>query len=507
MTTRRKALIAARALLVASCGARGLSVHASAFTSEKINNVKQEFDQARAHSPWTIGFVQPNQNFLATPTLQKLHGNIPVELEGKFYRNGPALYERNGFRSSHWIDGDGMVQSFSISGRNNNVAHRAAYVATQKWLNEESLGRFNYAQYASQPPNIEKFDHWNTANTSVLPVGDSLWALWEGGAPYVLDGESLETLSMHRFSEELEGAAFSAHPKIEPHSDDIWNFGQLADKILLYRLNRAGKLKKIKLLNSMPLGLIHDFVVTKKYLILGFPPFQLESFEYPILDGYKWRSDKATTFIVIDKNTMEPVRKYDLAPFFFFHYGNAWEHENGDIQFDLVCYPDASNIEQDMKSLVRGQQPEKSVSNSHALVTLSKSGKSAIEMLPLRDVEFPKLHMGFTGRLSRFHYMVRQHKSHLPNTVSRMDILGGEVDEFIYGANCIAEEHIFIASKKNPDKESLGWVIGTTLNIQTQRTELNIFNAQSIADGPMAKFTLPYALPLGFHGAWQGRKE
>ena len=34
-------------------------------------------------------------------------GRWPAALAGRFYRNGPALYERGGERYHHWFDGDG----------------------------------------------------------------------------------------------------------------------------------------------------------------------------------------------------------------------------------------------------------------------------------------------------------------------------------------------------------------------------------------------------------------
>eukprot|EP01025_Chloroclados_australasicus_P014790 TRINITY_DN169_c0_g2_i1.p3 TRINITY_DN169_c0_g2~~TRINITY_DN169_c0_g2_i1.p3 ORF type:complete len:201 (+),score=-7.97 TRINITY_DN169_c0_g2_i1:110-712(+) len=40
-------------------------------------------------------------------------GEIPRDLEGTLFRNGPALFERNGLRKN-LIDGDGMISKFSF---------------------------------------------------------------------------------------------------------------------------------------------------------------------------------------------------------------------------------------------------------------------------------------------------------------------------------------------------------------------------------------------------------
>jgi carotenoid cleavage dioxygenase len=40
------------------------------------------------------------------------------------------------------------------------------------------------------------------------------------------------------------------------------------------------------------------------------------------------------------------------------------------------------------------------------------------------------------------------------------------------------------------------------LNFRAARTELCIFDASRVATGPVARLACPYALPLGFHGAF-----
>jgi all-trans-8'-apo-beta-carotenal 15,15'-oxygenase len=51
--------------------------------------------------------------------------------------------------------------------------------------------------------------------------------------------------------------------------------------------------------------------------------------------------------------------------------------------------------------------------------------------------------------------------------------------------------------------EAEGWLVGTTLDTNTKRTQLHLFDARNLADGPVAVATLPYALPLGLHGSFK----
>ena len=61
------------------------------------------------------------------------------------------------------------------------------------------------------------------------------------------------------------------------------------------------------------------------------------------------------------------------------------------------------------------------------------------------------------------------------------------------------EEHIFIP-RPDGTAETDGWLMGTGLDSKRKRTQVAVFDANHIADGPLAIASLPYWLPLGFHG-------
>ena len=45
-------------------------------------------------------------------------------------------------------------------------------------------------------------------------------------------------------------------------------------------------------------------------------------------------------------------------------------------------------------------------------------------------------------------------------------------------------------------------LMGTTINLDTQRSELHIFDARRVAAGPLARWSAAMALPVSFHGNW-----
>ena len=173
------------------------------------------FRAALAEKPWLLGWLGVDAQRLETPALE-IEGKLPAALTGTLYRNGPARQEHGGLRYRHWFDGDGMVQAFRFGG--GGVSHLGRLVATDKLIRERKAGRRLRPAFGTDVPDAEpvrRADDVNTANTSVLSHGGRLFALWEGGSPYVFDPVTLETGGKHRWSPETAGLPFSAHPRID----------------------------------------------------------------------------------------------------------------------------------------------------------------------------------------------------------------------------------------------------------------------------------------------------
>jgi len=186
------------------------------------------------------------------PTKISFDKPLPDGLVGTLYRNGPALFKRGDTEYKHWFDGDGMIQSFHMQGA--TLTHNANMVHTDRYVAEQEAGQFLWPAFGTAFENghsATKADDVNPANTSVLPVNDELWALWEGGSAWSVDPESLETRGRKVFSDETDGLSFSAHPKIDADGR-IWNFGYVsgADTLIVYDMSANGKLNRVQTINT-----------------------------------------------------------------------------------------------------------------------------------------------------------------------------------------------------------------------------------------------------------------
>jgi carotenoid cleavage dioxygenase-like enzyme len=439
---------------------------------------------------WRAAFNTPPARLDAA--LRPLSGRLPDGLRGVLFRNGPAQFERNGERLGHWFDGDGMVQRFEFTDA--GVRHRGRFVQTDKRRDEEAAGRFLYAGFGFTPNNPRgsaRPDAINAANTSILPFGDEIWALWEGGSPWRVDAETLDTLGRQAFEGGADGLPFSAHPKRD-RDGTIWNFGGFGRRAVIWRLDRNGALERIQLLELPAAGLMHDFAITERFILLIIPPLILEGpVANNLVDAFQWRPDEPLRIAVIDKATLTVQSVREAPARFLFHVGNAYEEADGTIRFDAFLTRTAQFATGAARALPQGRYVDEPGARP-CLITLPPSGGVAIDVHD-GEGEFPQIDPRLATRPhTRLYGMTG-------TGVGCWDWRSGAVRRFDYEPDYWAEEPLFIP--RSPSDPG-GWLVTTAFNGAAERTELHVFQAEALDDGPVASFACPYALPLGFHGAF-----
>ncbi|MDC7694381.1 carotenoid oxygenase family protein [Asticcacaulis sp. DXS10W] len=457
-----------------------------------------QFKQAYANAPWLAGFVSATDDrpyrFLET------EGKWPASLSGVFYRNGPARHELGGQRYHHFFDSDGMVHRYAI--KDGKIRYNARFVRTQKYKEETAAGRLLYdtaGTLTGGPGVVKSPDSVNAANINLLAAGRELWALWEAGSPYALDPETLETQGVVSLSPELAGAPFSAHPR---HGADgrIWNFGVFGNRMALYRLTASARLEAFKVIEIDPVGMVHDFFLTEKSMVIVLPSSDLTADGESYFGSIRHRPDKAMQVLIVDRETLNVVRRSELPSGFWFHGGNAWEGRDGILHFDINLLPDARAL-QSFRDVMRGRR----IVNPWDIGTTTRfslhaNGRFESASIP-GEAEFPRIDPRVSSRQYRFVFTAERSNaiSHWFDAVRRVDLTTGAVDRYGYGSDYLVEEHVFIP-RSGSTREGDGWLLGTALHWPTRRTCLSLFDAANISNGPAACAWLPVAAPLGLHG-------
>lgn len=445
------------------------------------------------------------------PTQVKFDRALPPELRGTLFRNGPARMQRGDTQYHHWFDGDGMVHSFELQG--DALVHQAKMVRTDRLIEEEQAGRFLRAGFGTHFEDslpILKPDDLNVANISVLPLGDELLALWEAGSPWRLDAKTLETLGRKVFSPETNGLSFSAHPRMDPDGH-LWNFGYLsgAGKLVIYDMSAKGELNRTQLIDATHTNMVHDFAVTEHYLVFVLMPITFEGKnDASFADMLGWDEEGSVEIVLVDKETLQVQKRFELPPFFAFHFGNAWE-DGKQIRIEVATSEPLKEFNSSIKYAVAGKLPTQAqiegrkLAQSQEIVLDLETNTARSEALPFSRAEFPSFDPRFAGYRTKSLTMLTRTED-LPesifgfNQISRFDRKQDSVSAWSYGDKYIAEEHVFVP--KSGAKEGTGWLVGTAFDWENSKTSLSVFDAESVQDGPITAVTLPYHLPLGFHG-------
>ena len=144
----------------------------------------------------------------------KVVGELPRELNGTLYRNGPnPQFEAPG---AHWFVGDGMLHAFHLE--NGRASYRNRWVRTPKWQAEHDAGRALFGGFGRKLPDAPASvtQDGGVANTNIIFHGGRLLALEEGHLPTEIEPGTLQPArllrlwrrhrrSVHRASQDRSG--------------------------------------------------------------------------------------------------------------------------------------------------------------------------------------------------------------------------------------------------------------------------------------------------------------
>lgn len=449
---------------------------------------------------WVLGLADVESD-VAPTAMTRLHGRAPAELKGTLFRNGPAKFRRPGGSVGHWFDGDGMIRRFQIADGQARISAR--FVDTVKRRQDAAANAVITPGYGTAPgpgARLTGPDDANAANTSVLMAGGELWALWEGGSPTVLDPVTLETRGFKTLRPDLKAMPFLAHPRLQPDGT-IWNLGLGGGRAIVWQLAPDGALRKAEVIKLPRRSYMHDFTATRRHLVILLQPWVQERLTMPVAAAMSWKPELGTQVLVIDKDDLSQQRVFELPPFFFFHLGDAWEETDGTIRFDACIDEDPSGTAANAGLLLQGKHV-RGVPPRRALITLRADGRAALAK-ELVAAEFPRGDARFAGEARRYSVHVTNEQPDRPlfQGIAVRDWKADRDQVFDFGPRHLVEETVFVP-RPGSSEELDGWLVGTTLNLDAKATELHVFDARHVRQGPIAAWRAPMALPVTFHGVF-----
>jgi all-trans-8'-apo-beta-carotenal 15,15'-oxygenase len=450
-------------------------------------------------------------------------GALPTNLSGTLFRNGPGRFMMGKDQYSHPFDGDGMVSKFSFNDK--NIHYKNKYVRTKELSAETRANRMLYRSFGTNIPgglakNLLRTQFKNAANTNVIQHGGRLLALWEGGWPHLLDPESLSTLERFNFSGQLKNdfgffdalinpeLPFSAHPKVDPASGIMYNFGTvfgLKNRLIFYAVNADGKLISRRYFDLKGLSFIHDFVITSQGFALVFcSPVHfnilsmISGLQAPA-EGIYGNPRKSVSVIAFPlEGTEGKIPEKDLSYFqlpysFVFHHINAFEVSDEMIVYssEMPDFPSAKQVQRALK----GQELNYPTTQLVRYIFNKKSKKSHRQLLPYQAFELPRVHEHQIGKeFSEFFANSSKNIEEFPflSCIDRVDISGQVLARKEFSDSLIGEPILAGDEKK--------WILALNFNGTSKLSELIILDSVNLQ--LQCRAQLPHSQPVGLHGNW-----
>ncbi|MBD2357605.1 carotenoid oxygenase family protein [Tolypothrix sp. FACHB-123] len=456
--------------------------------------------------------------------IDDIEGEIPPELQGTLFRNGPGLLDVNGQRIHHPFDGDGMISRISFV--NGRAHYRNRYVQTEEYIAEQKSGKILYrGAFGTQKPggwlaNFLDFKIKTIANTNVIYWGGKLLALWEAAEPHRLDPHTLETLGKEYFNGALStGEPFSAHPRIDPSCQQdngapcLVNFSiqpKFSTKITIFELNLAGEIVR-KYDHSVPgFCFIHDFVITPNYCIFFQNPVTFNPI--PMVLGIrsageciKFHLDRPTQIIVIPRNPKagkQDIKILETQAGFIFHHVNAFE-VGDEIVIDSICYDSLPEVEP--KSDFRQVNFEANTPGKLWRFALQLQNTTVErKLIESRCCEFPTIHPNNVGRQYRYLYIGATHAEtgNAPlQAILKIDLDSGEKQLWSAAPRGFMGEPVFVP-RLGGETEDDGWLLALVYDAAHHRSDVVILDARDLNQGAIARLHLKHHIPYGLHGSF-----
>jgi len=133
----------------------------------------------------------------------KSSGEIPMWVNGSYFRNGPGTFSTSSKRFKHWFDGLAMIHRFDI--QNGKVEYASKYLDTN--VKESIIDRdsMDFPEFATDPcySIFQKLKSWFVGvnpKVNIQNINGRLISLGETMMQLEIDEKTLESIGVHNYN-------------------------------------------------------------------------------------------------------------------------------------------------------------------------------------------------------------------------------------------------------------------------------------------------------------------
>lgn len=437
-----------------------------------------------------------------------IEGDVPGDLDGTFYRIGPnpQFAPRGNYNP---LNGDGMVHAFRVHAR--KVSYRNRWVRTRQWTLEHAAGRALFGTSgipSDSDSSVADMQTDGVANTNIVWHANKLLALEEGHGPIELDPVSLEPIGRWTFSDKLP-RNMTAHPKIDPDSGEMLFFanfptGRVSGDLEFYVADASGDLVRSQTIQGPFPALIHDFAVTRDFVIFAMCPVTV-SIKRAMAGAplIAWEPEKGTRVGIMPRNGgVEDIRWFDGEARMVWHFMNAFNE--GDRIVADVCEQEVPMFPLADGSLTDHRRSTQRLTRWE--FDWLTPGNFTIERLSGERCEYPRIDERRTGSTYRHGYVAciggPGGDDIFHRGIGHFDHATRQMRVYSAGPRSAVAEPVFVP-KRESSREGEGYLLTNIFDEDRNASHLAIFDAEQIERGPIARAHLDHRVPVGFHGCWR----
>lgn len=447
-----------------------------------------------ATDPFLTGIFAPQRSELAATPVTVTSGEIPRDLAGTYYRNGPNARFAPIGSYTFPLDGDGMIHALTFE--NGRATYRNRFVRTPSVRAEERAGRALWGGLMTPiTPSAQDVpemggQYKDLPDVNVVRHAGRLLALAEGGRQFELD-DTLATVGAFDWSGRLS-QGFCAHPKIDPATGEmiVFRYGFAPPLLTWAAIGADGLVTR----DETPIEIdatymIHDCTITRSWLVLFVCPLRFDLTGGP---PFVWDPDKGTRIALVPRNGGS-VRWITTDAFWVWHFANAYEETRAGATSIVVDFarwdlpPFGAGARTGGGQVVRARLDP-------------AAGTARFDVVNPDMAEFPRIDDRRIGAEHRFVYVAQKHPGAGRGNwdlLRRFDMGNGEVQTFAPGAPI--GEPVF-APMHGRRGEDEGYVL--TYRHLEDHTELLVLRAAQIDGPPAAVLRMPQRVPVGLHGSF-----
>ena len=484
----------------------------------------------RANAWNAVMTARPGEQDLEIPAAA-IDGTLPRELAGgRHLQNGPG-WTRIGDRLAHPFDGHGFVRSLTFTA-DGGARLRSRFVKTPAYLAERAAGHLVHKGLGTNVSdwplaNLRAPGPRNVSNTTIQPWAGRLISGWEGGRPYALDPESLDTIGEETFGGALPDAAFLAHVRIDSQSQRLVGcnvFREMPSRFVFREFDGQGQQVAEREAVIPGLHFEHDFVVTPRWYVLAGNPMKASLPKFAkamlgmgsLIEALRTDERKGGELYLIPRGRPGAVRTIRLPQrAFVIHFANAYDVDDHTCAVEMCAFESFQfGGEFGFQGPHRPLDPEvpdrrPSFQRLYRATVRDDADEAQWQELSDYGMDFPRVHPDREGQSAPAIYASTRgnHTTSDPfDAIARVDTVDGDRPADVW----CAREGQFVGEPlfaPRPGASALddGWVTAMVYDGIANDAKLCVFESKALARGPVAVVPLPLQ-PYGFHGFWEGAR-